>query len=148
MVEVNNRADRLEKLIDSLLVEGKCFEAVNLLQKDKNIELAGYNQKIYILYVLSRIERNEMSEDVSRLIFEGRSVQEIIKLYRIIGLYLRRIEFDFPLEYQIDFLNFILEEQISIFAIISIINCNTSIIQKDKVINGFKQILESVGEEN
>ena len=86
----------------------------------------------------------EMSQNVEHHLFVGRTVKEIIQLYRMLSLYLRRIEFDLPLEYRREIVDYIISEKISTEAVLAVIQMNKSIICKDEVTDGLRKLLNEL----
>jgi len=144
MVKYNSEAKDLEMLINTLITENRYNDIYEILETKESKEIAGRNQTIYILYILSQIMHFEIPQNVDRILFEGRDSEEAIRLYRNLSMYLRRIEFDLPIEYQKEIVDYILSERISVVAIMYVIKYNGSIHQKEKVTLGLKKILEDI----
>ena len=139
---INEKSSCLLNQIDSIIVEEFDFsELEKILLLEENQKLSRWNNDIYFLYLISEIVKDEINDNVDRTLFSGRNVKEAIRVFRILTLYLRRIEFDFPSEEKKEIVNYILQEKISLTAVLGVIKKNTIILEKEKVINGFKETL-------
>lgn len=140
--KVNTDAEYLENKVNALLIQqGNCLEAIDILLDQKASEIASYNQRIYILRILAQIGKIEVERCERKMLFPNRTTDELIILYRVMVLYLRRIEFDFPGEYVDEIAEFIVSENLSATAIVGIIDSARIIIQKNKVRKGIVKIL-------
>jgi hypothetical protein len=142
IAKINREAELLENEVNELLKQrGTGLDAIDCLLDSKALEIASYNQRIYILRILAQIGRIEIERGERKTIFLNRNTDELITLYRVMILYLRRIEFDFPDEYVNEIAGYIITEKISAIAIVGIIDSARSIILKNKVRKGVIKIL-------
>lgn len=138
---INEGAYNLRQQIDDKIKKkSDISQIIQLFSNERIQEIAVKNQSIYILYIVSRIVETEIREGVGRNLFDDRTTDEVIKVYKRLTLYLRRIEFSFPQELQREIIDYVLREKISVVAILAVINKNESIIQKEKVIKGLNDI--------
>ena len=137
---INQRATELEKIIDNCLELKEYDQILNLLSLNENMAIAGNNQRIYILYIMFQLMALEI-ESSGTTSLEGKTVSQIIRNYRILTLYLRRIEFDFPTEQQLEILEYIKQERLSLELLIGIVIKNSVIIQKQKIINTLSELV-------
>ena len=140
--EVNILAQNLEAELNHLLMNEKdSMKAIDLLLKPETEEIASKNQRIFILLILAHIGRMETEQNERNRLFDDRTTDDLIRLYQVMILLLRRIEFDLPGEYLKDVTDYIFSEKISATAIFGIISGARIIVQKDKVRNGIMRIL-------
>ena len=138
---INKKAEEIKNKINLILSKKDYANIISLLSEEENHQIITHNTEIYILYLCSKAMEKEMYSSVDKLLFEGRNVDEVIRLYRVLSLYLRRIEFDLPLEYQKEMVRYIINEKISIVSVVEIIKNNSIILQKEKVFDGFKKLI-------
>lgn len=145
MLSVNTKSIEIKNRINDIVLAGnvKIEDLEVILRQEETRRLAGMNQDIYLICLISEIYREEKRQGEEKSIFDNRNIDEAIRVYRILSLYLRRIEFDFPMEQKSEIINYILNEKLSITAVFVVIMSNMAIIQKEKVINGFKEILSN-----
>ena len=142
---MNIDAFEFEKGLDRLLQQPLGYKkAIEFLLSSQLQSLIEKNQNIYILHIMAIIANWEMSQNVEHHLFAGRTVKEIIQLYRMLSLYLRRIEFDLPLEYRREIVDYIISEKISTEAVLAVIQMNKSIICKDEVTDGLRKLLNEL----
>ena len=138
--ESNSKALQLENQTNDLLKTRNYNEIIRIFS-DKGVhELAGKNQSIYILMIMFHLMEYEIN-NTGKTTLEGKNTTQIIRIYRLLSLYLRRIEFDFLMEEQREILEYINQERIGLEIVLGIISNNTSIIQKQKVADGFSRII-------
>lgn len=137
---VNQRASVLEETINRHLISKEYDQIFSLLSLEDNRAIAGSNQRIYILYMMFHLMALEI-ESSGTTSLEGKSVSQIIRHYQILTLYLRRIEFDFPNNLQIEIMEYLSQEKIGLKIVVGIVNKNDVIIQKQKVINRLTEIV-------
>ena len=140
--EVNSQAESLEIELNRLLMDEKDNKkAVGLLLTPESAEIASKNQRIFILLILAHIVKFEIEQNEKTTLFDNRNTDDLICLYQVMVLLLRRIEFDLPDEYLMEISDFILSERISATAVFGIITGARIIVQKDKVRNGIMKLL-------
>lgn len=140
----NTKSEQLDKKINTYLNEND-YASIFLLFNNKETLLLTYkNQRAYMLQIVSSLIKYEI-DSTGYTSFEGRDTSEIIRIYRIISLYLRRIEFEFPTDLQKELLIYLHQEKVSLELVIGIIVNNTKIIHKKEIIT---KLSELIGEEN
>lgn len=132
---------QIQKLVHKQTLEG--FEALCSLLKDENIDaLCEKDRDLFVLKRMSMILEQELLNGEERLLFENRSIDDVIEVYETVVLYLRRIEFDLPVELQICLLEYIQEQQLSMICILGIIQAAPYIYRKQKVWQAFCELVE------
>jgi len=138
-----SKSEELDKKINAYL-ENSEYESIYNLFTDKEICLLTYkNQRAYLLRIIACLLKYEI-DSVGETSLKGRNTSEIIRIYKIISLYLRRIEFAFPIDLQEELLIYLQQERISLELLIGIIMNNTKIVHKEEIIT---QLSRLVGEE-
>ena len=132
----------VEHQVDGLLKANRFDDVATLLLSEGVGSLSLLNRDIYILRIMSQIYLLEKGKSIDRGIFERRNVKDIIRLYRITSLFLRRLEHNFPIEKQKEVISYIVNKGISTEAIWGIIQYNSSIINKDRVIDQLRTVME------
>ena len=141
--EINNKALGLKKKTEELIQNHNYPEIIKLYSENETKTIAGMNRDIYIFGIVSLILEDEL-RNKQKCFLEGSSFDEAIRLFRISSLLLRRIEFEFPMELQVDILTFIQQEEISMDFIFGVIKNNKAIVEKQKVISRFRELLTKV----
>ena len=140
----NKKSEELDKRINAYLEKSE-YESIYHAFDDKEMQLLTYkNQKAYLLQIIARLIKYEI-DSTGKTSFDGKNTSEIIRIYRIASLYIRRIEFAFPIEHQKELLLFLQQERISLELLIGIIMNNTKIIHKKEII---EQLSRLIGDEN
>ena len=142
IAQINDKAELLEKTINSLLFDEKYDQIVKLFEEPETNEIVNKNQNIYILQLMICLIDYEIKL-TGKTSLKGKDTTQLIRCYRIISLFLRRLEFDFPLELQRDIIDYMRSEGISEDLVIGIISVNPRILQKQKVT---KRVNELAGE--
>lgn len=143
-------AARIEKSVDELSADASDEAYHNicyLMDEGETVSVAMKNQRIFILETFGTILRTELEKQIRPNIFEGRNTTKLITLYKKTVLLLRRIEFDFPLEYQMELFHHINRERMSILAVVGIIQSCNCLVDKNKIRNGLVEVLR-FGENN
>lgn len=138
-------ATQIEKKIEEMNKDASQEDYQNickLLDEERCVDVSTKSQRIYILEMLGIILKAELQKGIEHNIFEGRNIEELIALYKKITMLLRRIEFDFPLEYQMELYEYIIDERISLLAVIGIIQRSEILIDKEKIRRGLVKILQ------
>ena len=139
------KASRLIAKTDLLLKNPSNYgEVISLLSQEDSKELAVHDQRIYMLYIISQIVSAEIDNNISNVLFTGRNCDQLIRLYRILTLFLRRIEFNLPSVLSSEINSYIRTENISIIAVLGVIQNSFSILDKDKVCADLVPILGGV----
>lgn len=143
-IENSIKAEAVEQQVMQLLMYDKperYIEACDLLDSENCTEIAQQNQRIYILTIISVILRAEVKDGIVYNICRGRSIDEIIEIYKVLVMLFRRIEFDLPEELCMDILEIISNENISMMAAIGIVQSSTSLIAKEKIRQGLINLI-------
>lgn len=130
--EVMHKAVDFEIEINDFLVKRDYAKIMDRFKQQEIKEILGRNQRIYILSIMIRLIVVEI-EKSGKTTLEGRDTSQLIRLFRILTLYLRRIEFDFPYNLQNEIVNYIKQEKIGLPIVIGVIANNSVIIQKQKI---------------
>ena len=134
----------LKKTIEQLL-EKQDFnsfrEICELMEDKKSIALAAEDKELYILQIMTNIQRQEMAGEEARCLFEGRNIKQLVNLYQEVVFCLRRLEFDLPLEEQKELIDYMLKEQLSAVCIFGIVQAARYIYAKEKTLNSFMNLL-------
>ncbi len=134
MFVIKAEAEKLEERINLLFLNREYEPLYEILSSSENKKLAERNQHIYILYIMFQIIFGELNNK-GKSCLEGKTTGQLIRIYRILTLYLRRIELDFPEEKQIEMAEYIEQEKLSFETIVGIISKNVTIVYKQKVID-------------
>ena len=139
---INKSASELEDSINKFLEKKEYGQIFNILSSKDNKTIAGSNQRIYILYMMFQLMALEI-ELSGKTSLEGKTVSQIIRNYQILTLYLRRIEFDFPNDLQMEVLEYLKQEKVGLKIVVGIVNQNQVILQKQKVIDRLREMVGS-----
>lgn len=140
----NIKSEELDKKINAYLKENN-YASIYLLFDNRETQILTFkNQRAYMLQIMANLIKYE-TDSIGNTSFKGRDTSEIIRIYRIISLYLRRIEFNFPSDLQKELLIYLHQEKVSLELVIGIIVNNSKIIHKKEIIT---QLSELVGGEN
>ena len=143
--ENREKASALIAKIDLLLKDpSKYDEVISLLSQEDSKDLAVHDQRIYTLYNISQIVSAEIDNNITNVLFAGRNCEHLIRLYRILSLYLRRIEFNLPSGLSSEIVSYIRNENISIVAVLGVLQNNYSILDKKKVCADLVPILGGI----
>lgn len=143
-IENSIKAEAVEQQVMQLLMYDKperYIEACDLLDGTECSEIAKQNQRIYILTIISVILRAEVKEGIDNNICRGRTIDEIIELYKVMVMLFRRMEFDMPSDLCMDILEVIRNQNISMMAAIGIVQSSTSLIDKEKIRKGLISLI-------
>lgn len=75
-------------------------------------------------------------------VFYNRNVRELVDIYDQLIIFLRRIEFGLPEEYQNELLYYMKEKQISWVCVVGVISGAPYILEKEKVTDLFLKMLD------
>ena len=136
----NKKTDELERIINAHL-SNKEYEQIVLLFSDKETQVLTFkNSRAYIFQIIARLIKYE-TDLTSKTSFENRDISQIARIYRTVSLYLRRLEFDFPTELQMELLNYFEHENLSLELLIGIIMNNTKLVHKQKIIDRLSKLI-------
>ena len=144
-LETKKEVETLKQIIEKLLEQqdiGSYRKICCLMEEKKSVELASENQEIYILQIMTNIQRQEMADGETRTVFEGRNISRLLQVYRETVFYLRRLEFDLPLEDRKELIAYMLKEQLSGVCIFGILQAARYIYAKEKTLEAFMNLLE------
>ena len=139
--QFNIEAEKLEKIVNNLLRQKAYDQLVKRFENKEAKILACKNQKIHLLEIMVRLIQYEIV-NTGRTSLEGKDATQIIRIYQIVSLYLRRIEFDFPVNLQQELLLYLNQEGISLELLVGIIMNNTKIVHKQKIIKCLSGLIE------
>ena len=138
------RANVLKEKINNFLALGEYEKLCDVFRENDTARIAEHNQDIYIFYIIMCILDKEKGEK-RYSILQGRDADQLIWIYRKISIYLRRVEFDLPLEYQLEFIKYIISEKINLNFVVGVISCNRVIFEKERVLEKLKILISRVG---
>lgn len=140
MLEIKAEAEKLEESINLHFINKEYESLYEILSSSENKKLAERNQHIYILYIMFQIFFGELNTK-GKSCLEGKTTAQLIRIYRILTLYLRRIELDFPEGKQIEIAEYIVQEKLSFETIVGVITKNVTLVHKQKVIDGIRRFI-------
>lgn len=132
LAEVMIRATEFEREINDLLERGQYGEILDRFKHDDIKSIAGRNQRIYILSIMIQLIIMEITK-TGKTTLEGSDISRLVRIFKILTLYLRRIEFDLPIEQQMEIVEYVKQEEISLPIVVGVISNNSVIIQKQKI---------------
>lgn len=137
----NRRIIEVKRKIEKCLQQGEYLLMDEFLNSEEARELMRKDQELYIIGILSEVNKIETHNGVSKCFLHGRSLMELIHMYKEIVLLLRRLEFDLPKEYQVELIDYISKNDISIIAIWAIVQGTKYLYAKELIIDRFKEFL-------
>lgn len=141
--QIQCKAMVIKKQIDQL-IENKCYiEVSNLLDQEESRDLAGKDAELFVLEIMNNIQKQEQELGESG-IFSERKVHELVDIYEQIVFFLRRIEFDFPEEYQNELLGYMVQQKLSWICVVGVAQGNPYILDKEKVINKILKMMKTM----
>lgn len=141
--QIQCKAMAIKKQIDQL-IENECYiEVTDLLDQEESRELAGKDAELFVLEIMNNIQKQEQKLGKTG-IFCDRKVHEVVDIYEQIVLFLRRIEFDFPEEYQNELLCYMVQQKLSWICVVGVAQGNPYILDKEKVINKFLKMMKTM----
>ena len=145
ILHIQGESIKLRNFVDGLLKDPDRYpDIISLMSQEQCHQLASLDQDIQYLEIISQIVDLELKNGIDNVLFTGRDVNSVIRTYRILSLFLRRIEFGFPKDLQRDIVSYIIREKISLIALIGIIQSNVTILQKDKVCDDLTSLLDEM----
>lgn len=137
--QIKNDAKKIKYKINSLLKEKKYVNVCKILDEKWVFELSGKNAELFVLQIMKNIQIQEQTMGM-RGIFYNRNINEIVDIYESMVLLLRRIEFDFPQEYQEELLYYMNERNLSWVCAIGVIQGAPYLLAKEEVIDKVQKI--------
>lgn len=128
-----NEARKIKNNIDDLIQKERYDEICVTLSKTETEDVALFDQELYILCMLAKVLELELQTDPEHNLFEDRTTTDIVMLFRKTVLFLRRIEFNLPKQFQIAIRDYFFDEKISMTALYGIIYGAKSIRRKEQV---------------
>lgn len=120
------------------------LQVCDLLDTEQCGRLIGKDKELYVLGIMSNIARQEITQGEKLCVFNGRNIKQIVDLYQNLVFYLRRLEFDLPLELQREFVSYMGKQQLSAICIWGVIQMAPYIYCKEKTLTNFMNILEAI----
>lgn len=139
--KIHDMVEKEKKDIDRLLEKNKCKEACQLLDRQEMMILSGKDPDLFVLQIMKNIQKKE--NDMGKNgVFYNRNVRELVDIYDQLIIFLRRIEFGLPEEYQNELLYYMKEKQISRVCVVGVISGAPYILEKEKVTDLFLKMLD------
>lgn len=120
------------------------LQICDLMDTEQCGKLIGKDKELYVLGMMSNIARQEITQGENICVFNGRNIKQIVDLYQNLVFYLRRLEFDLPLELQKEFVSYMGEQQLSAICIWGVIQMAPYIYSKEKTLKNFMNLLEAI----
>lgn len=120
------------------------LQVCDLLDTEQCGRLIGKDKELYVLGIMSNIARQEITQGEKLCVFNGRNIKQIVDLYQNLVFYLRRLEFDLPLELQREFVSYMGKQQLSAICIWGVIQMAPYIYSKEKTLKNFMNILGAI----
>lgn len=138
--EIHDMAEKVKKDIDRLLEQNKCEEVCQLLDQQEMLKLSGKDPDLFALQIMENVQKKENAMG-KKGVFYNRNVRELVDIYEKLIIFLRRIEFGLPKEYQNELLHYMTEQQISWICVVGVISGAPYILCKEKVAKTFLKML-------
>ena len=126
--------------IETCLQKGDYSSLDNFLNSEETRELLGKDQELYIVGILSEVNKIETKNGICKGILYGRTLKDSVFVYKEVVLLLRRLEFDLPKEYQKELINYIYDNEISVIAVWAIIQGTKYLYAKEIIVERFKKL--------
>ena len=140
--QIQLEAEKIEEDINELLYKKEYDLVIRKMNATDTLEISHNNQRIYILYIMTNLIDCEIKAKGFTTL-ENKNTSQIIRIYKILSLFYRRMEFEFSAEEQKEIMDFIKHENIiSAEILLGVIQNNIYIINKQKVIANLSKILE------
>lgn len=124
-MDKNTLRKKLDELFQSKSYD--LFEETLLQYKD----ITEHDNDLSMVYYLLRIYHQEKDAGQKTILEKVNSVSDLLERYTILKFYLRRIDFDIIGESLNDFYQFIFQNKVSVYELITVIDY--SVIHKEKV---------------
>lgn len=139
--KIHDMVEKEKKDIDRLLEKNKCKEVCQLLDRQEMMILSGKDPDLFVLQIMKNIQKKE--NDMGKNgVFYNRNICELVDIYDQLIIFLRRIEFGLPEEYQNELLYYMKEKQISWVCVVGVISGAPYILEKEKVTALFLKMLD------
>lgn len=122
-------AELLREKIDGLcsLHEYDQIEETLLEYKD----ITEHDNDLAMVYYLMRVYKQEKGTSQKTVLDKTGSISALLERYTVLKFYLRRIDFDFIGENLQDFYQFIVQNQVSVYELLTVLEY--SVVHKEKV---------------
>lgn len=142
--EINQIINHLENQIDMALSQKDYALASKIISSEEVVSYSSHSSTLYTLRILNVIYLEELHQEINNHIFLDRNISQLIQTYIQLCFYLRRLEFDFPIELQKELISFIANEKLSFVCIIGTIKQSIYIYSKDLVLNQFRFLMQTI----
>lgn len=136
----NNKTEELDRIINTHLEKNEYEQIIHLFDDRETQILTFKNSRAYVLQIIARLIKYEM-DLTGKTSFESRNTAQMIHIFRTVSLYLRRLEFDFPEDLQLELWHYSEQEKLSMELLIGILMNNTKLVQKQKILDRLKKII-------
>lgn len=137
--EINSWKER----VNELLKKGKTEEVCSIFQDQNFMNVYGGVHEFLYMHVITNIYRMEQQNHLSNTIFShGKSMEELIQYFMESRFLLWRVEFEISEEDNLRFADYILENQVSVCHLLSLIY--TTAMKKERAILCVARILLAV----
>lgn len=124
--------------------EEEFMQICDLLDTEQCGRLIGKDKELYVMGMMANIQRQEMTQGETHCVFDNRNIKQIVDLYQNLVFYLRRLEFDMPLELQKELVMYMGKQQVSAICIWGVIQMAPYIYSKEKTLRNFMNLLEAI----
>jgi len=145
--ELNKEIAEVKNLIAECLQKQSkeaFIQICDLLDTEQCGRLIGKDKELYVLGIMANIQRQEMAQGEASCVFDNRDIRQIVDLYQKLVFYLRRLEFDLPLELQKEIVLYMSEQHLSAICIWGVIQMAPYIYSKEKTLKNFLNLLEAM----
>lgn len=130
----------LRKNVEKCLSEARYEDLDVLLGSEEARTLLGTNQSLYIIGILNEVHKIEKQNNINKTILYGRSMDEVVNVYKNLVLLLRRLEFNLEKELQLELLDYIKALNISVIGVWVVVQKTEYLYAKDVIIERFKNL--------
>lgn len=145
--ELNKEILEVKKQIEECLQrqnEEAYMKICEMLNSDYCSKLLGQDRELFVLANMANIQQQEMIQEEKHCVFDNRDIKQIVDLYQNLVFYLRRLEFDLPIEFQKEMVSYMSEQRLSAICIWGVIQMAPYIYNKEKTLNNFMNLLEAM----
>lgn len=121
--------EALQEQIDEWCKTGQHELVKELLTKTQGME---YNSNLKIVWIMLSACEQEKAHDQQTVFEKSAGLQDILDRFTRLKFYLRRIEFDMIDDALVEFYQFLVNNQVSSYELLTVMNC--SVINKEKVL--------------
>lgn len=145
--ELNKEVLEVKKQIECYLqrqTKEAYMKICEILNSDYCGKLLGQDRELFVLANMANIQQQEMIRGEKNCVFDKRGIKQIFDLYQDLVFYLRRLEFDLPIELQKEIVLYMSEQHLSAICIWGVIQMAPYIYNKEKTLNNFMNLLEAM----